>query len=386
MSLRTRKRAICSEIESVYNTDPVPTGSANAIRVRNLNVMPLEMETESRDTVKPYFGNDDEVVTAVYAKVTFEVEMAGSGTAGTAPAYGPLLRSCGMQEAILAVAHTGTAAAGGAASITLAAGASAVDNAYAGMTIRTTGGTGPGQSAVIKSYVGATKVATLTADWTTPPDATTTYSIDAQVVYRRVTDALESITHYINKDGRLHKMTGSRGTVSIAMPYRKIPTFNFEFWGLYQPVVDDDAPTVVLTAFKKPLAVNSTNTTGLVVMGYTGSVMSDYNINWNNTLTHRNLPGGSEAIVITDSRPTGSITQESTTVAAKDWWALIRAATTGLFSITHGTTAGNKVKIDAPKVQMKKPAENDMDGIEMLATELLFAPDAGNDEITISVM
>ena len=34
-------------------------------------------------------------------EVTFEVEMAGSGTAGTAPAFGPLLKACGNSETIV---------------------------------------------------------------------------------------------------------------------------------------------------------------------------------------------------------------------------------------------------------------------------------------------
>jgi hypothetical protein len=33
--------------------------------------------------------------------VTFDVELAGSGTAGTAPAFGPLLKSCGLSETLV---------------------------------------------------------------------------------------------------------------------------------------------------------------------------------------------------------------------------------------------------------------------------------------------
>ena len=73
--------------------------------------------------------------------------------------------------------HTGTAQAGGASSITLAAGASAVDDAYNNMTVRITGGTGSGQERKITDYVGATKVATVASAWTTNPDATSTYSV-----------------------------------------------------------------------------------------------------------------------------------------------------------------------------------------------------------------
>lgn len=73
--------------------------------------------------------------------------------------------------------HTGTAQAGGASTITLAAGASAVDDAYNNMTVRITGGTGSGQERKISDYVGATKVATVSVAWTTAPDATSTYSV-----------------------------------------------------------------------------------------------------------------------------------------------------------------------------------------------------------------
>jgi hypothetical protein len=385
-ALRTRKRVLASKIEAVYATDPVPTSGANGILVKNLQVMPVESELQSRDNVKAFFGNDEQILAAVYRKVSFEVELAGPGATGSAPAFGPLLRACGMSETILAVAHTDTATAGSASSITLAVTASAVDNAYAGLTIRTTGGTGAGQSAVIKSYVGATKVATLTANLTTPPDATTVYSIDAQVVYRRITDSLESITHYVNKDGVLYKLTGARGTVSFAWPYKKIATMKFQFTGLFSPVTDVALVAPTLTGFTKPVAVNNINTTGIVVMGYTGAVMSDLNIDLANQVTFRSLPGGSESVEIVDSKPTGSITIEATKQATKDWWDMIKTVTTGPLSMKHGQTAGNIVKIDAPKVQMTQPSESDLDGIEMMGANLTLIPDLGNDELTLCFM
>jgi hypothetical protein len=68
-----------------------PTG-ANAILVRNLEITPLEAETVNRDLVRPYLGASDQLLAQTRVSMTFEVEMAGSGTAGTAPAYGPLLK------------------------------------------------------------------------------------------------------------------------------------------------------------------------------------------------------------------------------------------------------------------------------------------------------
>lgn len=57
--------------------------------------------------------------------------------------------------------HTGTAQAGSARTVTLAAGASAVDDFYVPMTARIVSGTGAGQERRLKDYVGATKVATI---------------------------------------------------------------------------------------------------------------------------------------------------------------------------------------------------------------------------------
>lgn len=71
---------------------------------------------------------------------------------------------------------TGTAAGGGADYIDLAAAASADPGAYVNCTITLTGGAGSGQVRVCQAYNGITKRLTVSA-WTTPPDATTTYSI-----------------------------------------------------------------------------------------------------------------------------------------------------------------------------------------------------------------
>jgi len=70
----------------------------------------------------------------------------------------------------------GTAQAGANTSITLTSSASATNDRYNDFTISITGGTGAGQSKVITDYVGATKIATVSA-WTINPDNTSIYSI-----------------------------------------------------------------------------------------------------------------------------------------------------------------------------------------------------------------
>lgn len=94
----------------------------------------------------------------------------------TAPAAGTLY----VQNSLCAAETSGTAQATGANTIRLAAGASAISNAYLGMpiTIRfTSAGSNYSLSSTISSYDGSTRTATVAAPWTTTPNGTTTYTI-----------------------------------------------------------------------------------------------------------------------------------------------------------------------------------------------------------------
>lgn len=98
-TLLTRKRIITAKIETTYGVDATPTG-ADAVLIRNLDVTPVNTEFVSRELVRPYLGNFDDIPVATSVNCSFQVEIAGSGVAGTAPAYSGLLRSCGLAETI----------------------------------------------------------------------------------------------------------------------------------------------------------------------------------------------------------------------------------------------------------------------------------------------
>lgn len=101
MALLSRKRLILAKTEATYGTDATPSGS-DAILVRALDITPLESDVVSRDLIRPYLGNSDQLLANSRVRVTCEVELAGSGTAGTAPKFGPLLLSCGMSATTVA--------------------------------------------------------------------------------------------------------------------------------------------------------------------------------------------------------------------------------------------------------------------------------------------
>lgn len=93
-----RNTALLAKIETTEGTDAVPTGAANALLISNVTVNPLNAQNIDRALIRPYFGASEQLVGNAYVTIDFTVELAGSGTAGTAAPWGELLRACGFAE------------------------------------------------------------------------------------------------------------------------------------------------------------------------------------------------------------------------------------------------------------------------------------------------
>jgi hypothetical protein len=94
---------------------------------------------------------------------------------------------------------------------------------------------------------------------------------------------------------------------------------------------------------------------------------------------------GEESVHIVDRAPKGDVSIEETALATKNFHAICAAHTTGALQMIHGTSAGNIVQIDAPVVQLLSPSYADSNGILMLNMQLALIPDAGDDELTLTV-
>lgn len=383
MPLLSRKRLILSKIESTYATDSSPAGT-DAILVRNLEITPLESDVVSRDLIRPYLGNYDQLLAQTRVVVTFQVEMAGSGTAGTAPRFNSLLRACGMSETITAAAVTGSAVAGAANTITLAAAASAVDDVYNGMVINITSGTGSGHSGLIVDYVGSTKVATVQPITTTfVPAASSGYSIAANVGYKPVSSNFESASIYFNNDGVLHRVTGARGTFSLNCEVGQIPTIDFTMTGLYNAPTDTVAPAVTYSNQATPQIFKAGNTSAFSIMDFSACLMS-CSFDIANEIVYRELVGCTRSVTITNRAPAGEAMIEAPTIAQKDFFAIANNDSNGRLSVLHGTNAGSRVGVLAGKIDIANPTYSDSDGIQMLNLPYVAIPtDAGNDEINL---
>ncbi|NBT52735.1 MAG: hypothetical protein EBT12_14510 [Marivivens sp.] len=93
MAVRTSQRVLLAKEESTYGTDPTPTGSADAILVRSLEISPFQSDVVERELIRGYMGNYETLHASQRVEINFDVEMVGSGSAGTAPAFGPLLKA-----------------------------------------------------------------------------------------------------------------------------------------------------------------------------------------------------------------------------------------------------------------------------------------------------
>lgn len=100
MPLKWNRKVLLVAIETIYGTDAAPTGGANAVLATNVSIQPMEGQDVSRELELTTLGAQPTVPVEVHAKISFEVELAASGAAGTAPAWGPLLRACAVAETI----------------------------------------------------------------------------------------------------------------------------------------------------------------------------------------------------------------------------------------------------------------------------------------------
>jgi hypothetical protein len=388
--LAWRKRLIVFALESTYGTDTSPTG-ADAIQCSNIDFKPLQGSQVNREIILPYFGNLGFVRVENFCELSFDVEIAGSGTPGVAPPYAKLFKACNMSETLTAAPINGTAQVGGStSSIKLAAGASSTDDFYTGMSIEITGGAGNGQKGEIIAYNGTTKIATVAHTWAVAPDATSEYEIGANALYTLNSNfgvaANTAGTFYVNVDGVKHVLLGARGNVAKTLNAKAIPVFRFRFIGLHGAITDAAAPTPVFSDFKEPVTVSTANTTDLHIMGFADAVYKALEFDLGNELVYRQVVGR-ESVLIKDRRTTGKMSIEATKVADFDWWAAAKNGTYGKFCIKHGQVPGAIVGFTGPRMQINEPTYSEDDGVAMMDFGMSFAPygGAGNDEFRICI-
>lgn len=94
-------KVVLAKKEVTYGVDAAPTGAANAVLTRNYSARPIESDRLERNLDVPGYGAQAAAPSNERRRISYEVELAGSGAAGTAPAWMELLEGCGMAAAVL---------------------------------------------------------------------------------------------------------------------------------------------------------------------------------------------------------------------------------------------------------------------------------------------
>jgi len=275
-----------------------------------------------RDLIRNYLGGAEELVGTRQCVLEFMVEMAGSGALGVAPKWGKLLRCCSMQEAI---------------------------------------------------------------------------SASNRVEYTP-SNPVSSAGFRFENDGVRYVVRGAMGTVKLSMNAYERPMFSFRFVGfdvaatavanLAPDFTGWIRPEVVSDANSGSIKLGGTYATGTVTGG-TALVTRAFELEVGNTVEHMELLGSGaaigESIDITNREATGSITVELSTADEVQWRTDLNANTLTGLSFTHGSTAGNRIVVDAPSIQRLNNQVLDYKGRALTSADIRCLPvsTAGNDEFRI---
>jgi hypothetical protein len=312
--MKFRAKTLLAKTEAVYGVASVLTG-AEAMLTKNLTINPYSGNTIGRDTDRASLGNTEQINTNPFVEITFDVELAGAKAAGTAPAYGCLLRASGFSE---------------------------------------------------------------------------TVNPTVDVVYQPVSAGYESVTlAYLRKNNagtnQIHEVKGARGSCSFSLSKEGIPTISFKFIGFYKRPEDVAVITADHTAFADPLPISNAQTS--LTIGVYSPIAESISFDMASDVKARNVINQNE-VIVTDRKPTGSTSVQAPDVTTKDFFAEVEShngITLQALQLIHGTTAGNIIQIDAPKVQLTTISEQDGDGELHYNIGLSLVPNAGDDEFVLTI-
>ena len=160
--------SISADIAAIEaQTDDIGTAGAGLSAVPWNAAWDAEVQSEVADALAVFWTTPATLVDLIWDEV---LNKAGHNVAQSA---GKRIRQI---DAAFEV-HSGTAQAGGAATITLDTGASTTNSIYNGDRIIIVDGTGVQEHGIVVSYVGSTRVATMAENWTIQPDNTSEFEV-----------------------------------------------------------------------------------------------------------------------------------------------------------------------------------------------------------------
>ena len=316
-----RDTAILAKIEAVYGTDPTPAGASNSMQVSNVRITPLQAQFVPRDLLRNFFGASEELISFYNKAISFDVEAVGSGTKGTAPAWGPLIRACGFAEALTAT-----------------------------------------------EQVRYTPI-------TNSQESVTIYVYDSGVLHK-LTGARGSVNISMPLGG-IPKLSftfvGIDSGDSAATPT------GVTFASFRVPQVLNNAFTGDLTLG------GTLSATGSAPSITSGTTYPSTGIEIDMGIRPEFIPLlGQETVEITDRQAKGKIKVDVTAAQEVSFYSTIKGGGTQSIALLHGSVDGDRFGVYGAAAQITVPSKSDMSGKRMMEYDLVLCPTtAGNNELTI---
>lgn len=248
--LRSRNAALLSKIESPAGAYIAMSASADGILVRAPQIK-FNQQNVNTDEVTGSLDGRGPIIGGTQCEISFGAYLKGSGTAGVAPEWGKLMKGCGWAETATASAVPASPenlTGGTTTGATLSTGASATAQAYRGMPIAISGGTGAVAAAngtyFVSDYTTG-KVATLSQVAGSGTAGTgNLWQVPANVLYVPGSTSIPSLSMRLYMDGRYWDFYGCQGTVTFELTAAGACLANFTFSGLYYATGDASVPAV----------------------------------------------------------------------------------------------------------------------------------------------
>lgn len=317
MSRLVNNTAILAKIETTYGTDAAPSGAANALLISNQKINPLVAQNADRNVMRPYLGNSESLVGTRYKQLDFDVELVGSGTAGTAPALGPLLRACGFAETITASVRVDY---------------NPISGGYESLSIYYY------DDGALHKLLGARG----------------SFKLSAQV-------------------GEIPKLSFSFIGLDGGDSAAPLPSVTLDAWRVPQTVVDANSGDLTF-------GCTHSITGAPALVGGTAFPSEGINIDSGISAPFNALLGG-ETVPITERKVTADMKMDLSAVDEVALLTAVKATALTSLGFVHGTVVGDRALIFMPSVQRTDPTKEEKNGMRMIGTKLRVNPKLGNDEL-----
>ena len=216
-------------------------------------------------------------------------------------------------------------------------------------------------------------------------------TVPNRVEYLPQTDTLKTATIYYYDDGVLHKLLGAFGNCKLSAKSGEAPMLTFDFIGLDGGATAVANATAVLTAWKVPVAITKANVTDIqlgctyatgVLSGGTVYNSTGLTLDWGNKVAFAPMLT-TEQVVLTDRDMVGTVSIELSAAQEVAQLASVKANALQGMGFVIGTTAGNRIMLYMPSVQLLNPKKEDFNGMRIIGFDMRVCPVAGNDELRI---